>query len=75
MPLGGAMDITNLDPAVVPFVACGDISLFAPADSDMIMDADKSYPIDEAFDNTSVQPPIAPPYAQAKEKTKKSAAS
>ena len=70
LPLGSIADIGSLDPTVVPFVACGDLSAFSKAGNDM--DADKSYPIDSKFDNAPVQPPIKPPYELAQEKTKKS---
>lgn len=57
-------------PAVVPFVACG--SLEGWDDSALgVLDADKSYPITEENFVAPVAPPIQPPYATAKEKTKK----
>jgi tRNA (cytidine32/guanosine34-2'-O)-methyltransferase len=68
LPLTGGENTGELEPGVVPFVACGDLSGFAlPGE---IMDADKSYPIDASFDSTPIQPPIRPPYELAKKKEK-----
>lgn len=70
LPLGSIADVGNLNPTVVPFIACGDLSGFSLTGMDM--DANKSYPIDSDFDNTPVQPPIQPPYELAKEMAKTS---
>ena len=51
---------TELPPAVVPFLACGDLSGFAPPG--MILDADKSYPMDSKDYVAPIAPPIDPPY-------------
>jgi tRNA (cytidine32/guanosine34-2'-O)-methyltransferase len=70
LPLGGDsnIDLNQLDPTVVRFVACGDLTGISKNGEDM--DANKSYPIDASFDNTPIQPPIQPPYEHAKEKAK-----
>lgn len=52
--------VTELAPAVVPFLACGDLSGFAPPGA--ILDADKSYPMDSKDYIAPIAPPIDPPY-------------
>jgi len=59
------VELIGLNPAVVPFVACGDLNGIVPLGGE-IMDADKSYPIDSSFNSTPIQPPIQPPYEMAK---------
>ena len=63
----------HLPPAVVPFLACGDLSGFGPPG--MILDADKSYPMDAKDYIAPIAPPIDPPYetsiARQKEERKK----
>lgn len=49
-----------LPPAVVPFLACGDLSGFGPPG--MILDADKSYPMEAKDYIAPIAPPIDPPY-------------
>jgi len=66
---------SNLPPAVVPFLACGDISGFAPPGT--VLDADKSYPMDPKDYIAPIAPPIDPPYessiARQKEERRKKA--
>jgi tRNA (cytidine32/guanosine34-2'-O)-methyltransferase len=49
-----------LEPTVVPFLACGDLSGWAP--NGTILDSDKSYPMDPKDYIAPISPPIAPPY-------------
>ena len=46
-----------LDPSVIPFLACGDLSGWSY--NGQVLDADKSYPIDS--EGSAYIPPIAPP--------------
>lgn len=52
--------VSDLPPAVVPFIACGDLRGFGPPG--MIIDADKSYPMDSKDYIAPIAPPIDPPY-------------
>ncbi|GAX19269.1 tRNA (cytidine32/guanosine34-2'-O)-methyltransferase [Fistulifera solaris] len=67
-PLIGS-DVTNeqsfhdLDPSVVPFIACGDLSDWSY--NGQVLDADKSYPIDVEQYKPPIAPPINPPYNQS----------
>jgi tRNA (cytidine32/guanosine34-2'-O)-methyltransferase len=56
-------------PINLPFIACGDLSNW---DTErMVLDADKSYPIEPLEKYIApVAPPIKPPYASAQAKTK-----
>lgn len=57
----GDVSAMELPLAVVPFLACGDLSGFAPPG--MVLDSDKSYPIDSSKDFVApIAPPIDPPY-------------
>lgn len=63
-------------PSIVPFIACGDLTGYKVPEGVGFLDADKSYPLDEAH----VEPitkPIRPPYeasiAKAKESRQKKA--
>jgi tRNA (cytidine32/guanosine34-2'-O)-methyltransferase len=60
-------DNDRMDQYVVPFIACGDLSGFRPADwdGDYILDSDKSYPIQSAI--APIAPPINPPYQTSME--------
>ena len=51
---------SDLPPAIVPFIACGDLSGFAPPGT--VLDADKSYPMDSKDYIAPIAPPIDPPY-------------
>eukprot|EP00977_Amphora_coffeiformis_P001952 scaffold370_cov176-Amphora_coffeaeformis.AAC.29 len=66
---------TNFPPAIVPFIACGDLSGFAPPGT--VLDADKSYPMDPKDYIAPIAPPIDPPYetsiARQKEERQKKA--
>ncbi|EEC51446.1 predicted protein [Phaeodactylum tricornutum CCAP 1055/1] len=55
-----------LDSIDIPFLACGDLSDWSP--SGEILDADKSYPIDESQYIAPIAPPIQPPYQTSMEK-------
>jgi tRNA (cytidine32/guanosine34-2'-O)-methyltransferase len=60
--------------ATIPFVACGDLSGWSRPDGStipLILDADKSYPM-ELSDHiaTPIAPPIAPPYQSSMNKQK-----
>lgn len=71
LTIGGYVDINEvlglasegLDPAVVPFIACGDLSGW----NGEVLDSDKSYPINVANDAyiAPIAPPIAPPYEES----------
>jgi tRNA (cytidine32/guanosine34-2'-O)-methyltransferase len=63
----GAGGLTR-DPAVVPFVACGDLSGYAPHE----LDSDRSYPLTSDTSLLPIAPPIQPPFemAQAMKKQK-----
>lgn len=56
---------SNLSPAIPPFLACGDLSGWGE-DQHTMMDADKSYPMEEDQYVAPVAPPILPPH-QAQE--------
>lgn len=71
-----AQNATPFDPAVIPFLACGDLSGFGMAGQ--ILDSDKSYPLDTTAAYISpIAPPIDPPYeasiAMRKEERRKNA--
>lgn len=55
--------LDELDPSVVPFIACGDLSDWSY--NGQVLDADKSYPIDGEHYKPPVAPPINPPYEQS----------
>mmetsp|Transcript_17390 Transcript_17390/g.49783 ORF Transcript_17390/g.49783 Transcript_17390/m.49783 type:complete len:336 (-) Transcript_17390:221-1228(-) len=61
-------DSADLRSSIVPFVACGDLSGYT-APGGGVMDADKSYPLEDAA-TAVVAPPIRPPYEKAKAKAK-----
>lgn len=52
--------VSDLHPAVVPFLACGDLSGFGPPG--MVLDSNKSYPMDSKDYVSPIAPPIHPPY-------------
>jgi tRNA (cytidine32/guanosine34-2'-O)-methyltransferase len=56
----------RFDPAVVPFIACGDLSGW----SSLVLDADKSYPMDSSQHIAPIAPPIEPPYQESIDKAK-----
>ncbi|GKZ00047.1 hypothetical protein MPSEU_000958100 [Mayamaea pseudoterrestris] len=62
----------ELDPAVLPFLACGDLRGWKLPEGVTVLDADKSYPMDETTDKYTppVAPPIDPPYQQSQERQK-----
>ena len=66
---------SRLPPTVVPFLACGDLSGFAPRGA--VLDSDKSYPMDAKDYIAPIAPPIDPPYetssARQKEERQKKA--
>jgi tRNA (cytidine32/guanosine34-2'-O)-methyltransferase len=67
----------QLDPCILPFLSCGDLSDWTSSTNE-ILDADKSYPIDDKSDYIPpVAPPIQPPYetslARSKEERKQRA--
>lgn len=68
-------DSVDLRSTIVPFVACGDLSGYT-APGGGVMDADKSYPLENTA-TAVVAPPIRPPYeksiAKAKEARSKKA--
>lgn len=73
----GCLQGTNdsLDPAIVPFIACGDLSKYGLGN----LDADKSYPLDNEGTEAiaPLAPPIRPPYETsiAKEKERRASSS
>jgi tRNA (cytidine32/guanosine34-2'-O)-methyltransferase len=71
----GDGDKVDVRRSIVPFVACGDLSGYT-APGGGVMDADKSYPLEDAT-TAVVAPPIRPPYeksiAKAKEARSKKA--
>lgn len=52
---------SKIPPYIPPFLACGDLSGWGE-DSGMVMDADKSYPMDEKDFVSPVAPPIYQPH-------------
>ena len=60
---------TNIPPAIPPFLACGDLSGWDETEQSM-MDADKSYPIEQEY-VAPIAPPILPPHQQAQEEERK----
>ena len=54
-------DEEEIDPSVIPFLACGDLSGWS---NGQVLDADKSYPIEGSGSSyiPPVAPPIRPPY-------------
>jgi hypothetical protein len=58
------LESSDIPPAVPPFLACGDLSGWDESEQ-TIMDADKSYPIEQDY-VAPIAPPILPPH-QAKE--------
>lgn len=62
----------NLDPSVLPFLACGDLSGWTLPEGVTVLDADKSYPLDSKSTKyiPPVAPPIDPPYHQSQERQK-----
>jgi tRNA (cytidine32/guanosine34-2'-O)-methyltransferase len=69
---GAEPDESHLDPSMVPFIACGDLSEWSPTGE--ILDADKSYPIAATEHVPPVAPPIDAPYRTsiAKQKEERS---
>lgn len=64
-------DEDDIIPSIVPFLACGDLTGYKIPEGVDFLDADKSYPLDEAH----VEPlakPIKPPYESAQAKAKES---
>jgi len=64
-------DSTELDPSMVAFLACGDLSGWAP--EGQVLDSDMSYPINDDGESTyipPIAPPIEPPYKTSMEKQK-----
>ena len=60
---------SNLPACVPPFLACGDLSGWGEEEQ-ILMDADKSYPIQQGY-VAPVAPPILPPHqAQQQQKEK-----
>ena len=55
--------LNELDPSVVPFIACGDLSDWSY--NGQVLDSDKSYPIDDEDYKPPLAPPINPPYEQS----------
>jgi tRNA (cytidine32/guanosine34-2'-O)-methyltransferase len=68
LPLEGdtVLEDSSISPAVVPFLACGDLSGWG--ETSEMMDADKSYDIDQEY-ISPVQPPIQP-HHQAKQQVR-----
>lgn len=58
------LESSDIPPAVPPFLACGDLSGWNESEQ-TIMDADKSYPIEQDY-VAPIAPPILPPH-QAKD--------
>ena len=54
----------SLPKCIPPFLTCGDLSGWGEAPG-TIMDADKSYPMEEEDYVQPIHPPIAPPHMQA----------
>ena len=66
---GGGVGLRS---SIVPFVACGDLAGYT-APGGGVMDADKSYPLEDAAATAPVAvvaPPIRPPYEKARAKAK-----
>ena len=55
---------SDIPPAVPPFLACGDLSGWDESEQ-VMMDADKSYPIQQDF-VAPIAPPILPPHQAQK---------
>jgi len=55
---------SSLPKCVPPFLACGDLSGWGE-EPGTIMDADKSYPMDEGDYVAPIHPPIAPPHTKS----------
>ncbi len=55
------LETSNLDKAVVPFLACGDLSGWGEVEY-TVMDSDMSYPMDEERYIAPLAPPILPPH-------------
>jgi tRNA (cytidine32/guanosine34-2'-O)-methyltransferase len=60
----------KIPPYIPPFLACGDLSGWGE-DSGMVMDADKSYPMDEKDFVAPVAPPIFQPHLAKEHQEKK----
>lgn len=58
-----SQSLDDLDPSIVPFIACGDLSDWTY--NGQVLDADKSYPIDGEEYKPPIAPPINPPYEQS----------
>jgi tRNA (cytidine32/guanosine34-2'-O)-methyltransferase len=58
----------------IPFIACGDLSGWRPLwnGEPIVLDADKSYPMNESDHISPIAPPIEPPYQASIEKQKES---
>jgi tRNA (cytidine32/guanosine34-2'-O)-methyltransferase len=77
LDLGGYLDLPKtigedqeqLDPFVVPFLACGDLSGWSSTGQHL--DADASYPIEMSDHLPPVAPPIQPPYETSISQKKK----
>jgi tRNA (cytidine32/guanosine34-2'-O)-methyltransferase len=56
----------------IPFIACGDLSGWRPLwnGEPLVLDADKSYPMNESDHIAPIAPPIEPPYQSSIEKRK-----
>ncbi|KAG7366284.1 cell division protein J [Nitzschia inconspicua] len=74
LPLDGdtVLESDNIAPHIPPFFACGDLSGWGE-ESGIVMDADKSYPMDEKDFVAPVAPPIYQPHLaqEYQEKLKK----
>ena len=68
----GSHDVNpDLDPSVLPFLACGDLSGWDLPKGVTVLDADMSYPIDDTTQHVAPPaPPIDPPYQQSQERQK-----
>lgn len=63
----------DIDTVVVPFLACGDMSGWSREESTstMILDADKSYPMEMEQHINPIAPPLDPPYQTSLEHRKR----
>lgn len=77
LDVGGYIDVRRLagdkaegelDPTIVPFIACGDLSDWSP--NGEILDSDKSYPMEQEAYIAPIAPPIEPPYQTSIERQK-----